>query len=185
MNKAVFLDRDGVINRVVLREGRPHSPASVDELEFLPGVGEAIEALRGAGYRIIVVTNQPDVARGLQRRCVVESINRRIQSMFDIDDLRVCYHDDSDGCSCRKPQPGMLLAAAADWSLDLDRSFMVGDRWRDIEAGKATGCKTVHVESGYAERTPECPDTVVGSLREASALIPSGSVACRPRRVGP
>ena len=176
MNRAVFLDRDGVINRVVLREGRPYSPQSLDEMEILPGVGEAIEELSDAGFRIIVVTNQPDVTRGLQQRDVVESMHAHIRSLFEIDDLKVCYHDDSDGCACRKPKPGMLLEAAARWSLDLGRSFMVGDRWRDIEAGKAAGCKTVLVEGSYSERQAESPDAVVASLREASDLILSDAV---------
>lgn len=171
MNRAVFVDRDGVINRVELRGGRPHPPPSVDELQFLPGVGEAIVALREAGFRIIVVTNQPDVASGAQRREVVEAIHSRLQSAFQIDDLKVCYHVDEDGCSCRKPKPGMLLEAAAQWSLNLVQSYMVGDRWRDVEAGKAAGCRTILIDRRYTDRPAEKPDAVVDSLWEASQLI--------------
>jgi len=169
--RAVFLDRDGVINRVVVREGRPFPPASVRDVEFLAGVAEAIEALRRAEFRIIVVTNQPDVATGLQQRETVEAIHARLRASFPIDDIKVCYHADQDGCSCRKPKPGLLFEAAAQWSLDLTRSFMVGDRWRDIEAGKAAGCKTILVGAGYAERQAERPDAVVASLLEASRVI--------------
>ena len=176
MNRAVFLDRDGVINRAVLRNGRPYPPSSVDELEFLPGVSEAINALHQAGFRIIVVTNQPDVATGVQRREVVEAIHERIRHAFPIDDIKVCYHVDQDGCTCRKPKPGMLLEVATEWSLDLGQSFMVGDRWRDIEAGRAAGCRTILVKSNYAERQAEKPDAVVSSLLEASAFILANSV---------
>lgn len=171
VNRAVFLDRDGVINRVTLRAGKPHPPATLEELDFLPGVAEAIDSLRGAGFRIIVTTNQPDVATGIQQRAVVEAINQRIQEAFLIDDIRVCYHAEEDGCSCRKPKPGMLLDAKARWSLDLDRSFMVGDRWRDVDAGKAAGCRTILVDGGYNERKADNPDAVVKSLLEACALI--------------
>lgn len=174
--RAVFLDRDGVINRVIVRGGLPFPPASVSELEFLAGVAEAIEALRRAEFRLIVVTNQPDVATGLQRREAVEAIHARIRAQFPIDDIKVCYHTDEDGCPCRKPKPGLLFEAATQWSLDLRQSVMVGDRWRDIEAGKAAGCKTILVESGYAERRAEHPDAVVTSLLEASHVILSNAL---------
>jgi D-glycero-D-manno-heptose 1,7-bisphosphate phosphatase len=176
MNRAVFLDRDGVINRVVLRGGRPYPPASPDDLQFLPDVGDAIGVLRRAGFRIVVVTNQPDVARGAQRREVVEAIHSRIQSAFQIDDFKVCYHVDEDGCACRKPKPGMLLEAAAQWSLDMVQSFMVGDRWRDVAAGKAAGCRTILIDRRYAERPAENPDAVVDSLWEASQHILSAQI---------
>lgn len=185
MNRAVFLDRDGVITRVVLRDGRPYPQSSVDKLEFLPRVAEAIDALRKAGFRIIVVTNQPDVAIGLQRREAVEAMHERIRRVFPIDDIKVCYHVDQDGCTCRKPKPGMLLEAAKVWSLNLDQSFMVGDRWRDIEAGQAAGCKTILVRGGYAERQPEKPDAVVNSLFEASVLILSSGIAAKQTRGEP
>ena len=176
MARAVFLDRDGVINRAVVREGRPFAPTSMHEVEFLPGVAEALEALRRADFRIIVVTNQPDVATGLQRRETVEAIHARMRATFPIDDIKVCYHADQDGCPCRKPKPGLLVEAARQGSLDLTRSVMVGDRWRDIEAGKAAGCKTILVGGGYAERPAEGPDAVVASLREASRVIVSNGL---------
>ena len=176
MNRAVFLDRDGVINRVILRDSCPYPPPSVDELEFIPGVAEGIKVLREAGFRIIVVTNQPDVAVGIQRREVVEAIHERIRRIFPIDDIKVCYHVDEDGCTCRKPKPGMLLDAAKEWSLDLELSFMVGDRWRDIGAGTAAKCQTILVGDGYSEPLVKKPDAVVGSLLEASVLILSNGI---------
>lgn len=177
VNRAVFLDRDGVINQVLLRDGRPYSPASLAELKFLPGVHEAIGALHQAGFRLIVVTNQPDVAKGRQPRDVVEAMNDRILRVLPIDDIKVCYHDDRDGCQCRKPKPGMLLEAARQWSVELGKSFVIGDRWRDVEAGKAVGCKTILIESGYAEKKAEKPDAVVHSLLEASYLILSNEIS--------
>jgi D-glycero-D-manno-heptose 1,7-bisphosphate phosphatase len=179
INRAVFLDRDGVINRVVLRQGKPYPPASLDDLELLPGVDSAVTALRDAGFRIIVVTNQPDVATGLQQRQVVESMHSQIRGSLNVDDIRVCYHIDDDGCLCRKPKPGMLLDAAADWALELDQCFMVGDRWRDVDAGRAAGCRTILIRSDYAENQPESPDAIADSLLEASSLILSGRIGDR------
>jgi len=174
VNRAVFLDRDGVINRVILRDGLPYSPATLEDLEILPGVSESIRELRDAEFRIIIATNQPDVGRGSQRVEVVEAMHERINQECQIDAFKVCYHDDEAGCLCRKPLPGMLLEAATEWSLDLEESFMLGDRWRDIEAGKAAGCKTVLIGGGYLERVPENPNAKVDSLYEASNLILSG-----------
>ena len=173
MRRAVFLDRDGVMNRAVVRGGRPYAPVSLREVELLSGVAEAIEALRRADFRVIVVTNQPDVATGRLRRETVEAIHAQMRARLPINDIKVCYHTDQDGCLCRKPKPGLLFEAATQWSLDLSRCVMVGDRWRDIEAGKAAGCKTILVRRAYSERQAEHPDAVVASLLEASRLIVS------------
>ena len=171
MKRAVFLDRDGVINRAVLRNGKPYPPASLDEFEFLPGVERAILALREAGFLIIVVTNQPDVATGIQRWEVVEAMHDKLRATGLLDDIRACYHTDADDCDCRKPKPGMLIEAAREWHIDLAHSFMVGDRWRDVAAGKAAGCFTFFIDYEYKERHAENPDAVVTSLEEASRLI--------------
>ena len=167
MRQAVFLDRDGVLTRAIVREGKPYPPASLAELEILPGAAEACIKLHQAGFLLIVVTNQPDVARGAQRREFVEAINQALADQLPLDDIRVCYHDDVDRCTCRKPEPGLLLQSAHDWNIDLSASFMVGDRWKDIEAGRRAGCKTIFVNYGYAERQPDRPDYRVGSLLEA------------------
>lgn len=169
--RAVFLDRDGVINRAVVRDGRPYPPACVEELEVLPGVAAALQRLKTAGYLLIVVTNQPDVARGTQSRAVVEAIHARLASLLPIDEFRACYHDDKDACACRKPKPGLILDAARDRGVDLSASAMVGDRWRDVEAGRSAGCTTVFLDHGYAERRAEDPDAVVASLEEAAEWI--------------
>jgi D-glycero-D-manno-heptose 1,7-bisphosphate phosphatase len=177
MGRAVFLDRDGVINAAVVRKGKPYPPASLDELELLPGVPEALERLRAAGFRLIVVTNQPDVARGTTARTTVEAIHRGLQQgegerpPLCIDRFQVCYHDDPDGCACRKPAPGMLLAAAREEGIDLAASFMVGDRWRDIEAGRRAGCTTLFIDYGYDEAERSAPDARFRSLAEAADWI--------------
>jgi D-glycero-D-manno-heptose 1,7-bisphosphate phosphatase len=122
-----------------------HPPASVAELEILPGAAEAVALLRARGYLPVIVTNQPDVARGTQTRDVVEELDRRVGAAVGIADIAVCFHDDADHCRCRKPEPGLLLDAARDLDLDLGRSFIVGDSWRDVEAGRRAGCRTVFV----------------------------------------
>lgn len=165
--KAVFLDRDGVINRAIVRNGKPYSPMTLAELEILPNVETALNRLRSAGFEIVVVTNQPDVARGKQSREVVEAMHADLSARLGIDDFRVCYHDDADGCSCRKPEPGMILEAAETAGISLSSSFLVGDRWRDILAGRRAGCSTILIDYGYDEAMSINPDVSVSSLSEA------------------
>lgn len=169
--RAVFLDRDGVINRAVVREGRPYPPESVDALELLPGVAEALKRLHDAGYRLVVVTNQPDIARGTQDRAVLDQMHAKIAAALPVDEFCVCAHDDRDRCDCRKPKPGLLRQAAEAADIDLGASFMVGDRWRDIEAGRAAGCRTIFIDYHYTERRPHAPDVTVRSLVEAADWI--------------
>ena len=170
---AVFLDRDGVLNRAVIRSGRPFPPRTTDELEIPEDAAASLDALRRAGYALVAVTNQPDVARGTQQRENVESINREIQRRLALDDVRVCYHDNADDCACRKPKPGMILDSARYLALDPTRSVMIGDRWSDIEAGRRAGCATVLIGDGYGEANPwrARPDARAGSLTAAVAWI--------------
>jgi len=183
LRPAVFLDRDGVLNRAVVCDGKPLPPSSVEELELLPGAASSLHDLKAHGFALFVITNQPDVARGKQTREAVEAIHQALASALPVDDIFVCYHDDADNCSCRKPNPGLLLEAQRKHNVDLSRSFVVGDRWRDIDAGHAAGCKTVLIDYGYRERKPaQPPEATVCSLREAadwilcSSLNDSGSV---------
>ena len=180
MNQAVFLDRDGVINEAVVRDGRPLAPSGVGELTLRPGVGEALGALRRAGFLIVVVTNQPDVGKGLVAREAVEAIHEELRRRLPLDAIKTCYHVDEDRCACRKPKPGLLREAARERGIDLVRSVMVGDRWRDIEAGRAAGCKTILMRASYDERPAERPDAVVDSMEEASMVILSGRLAAIP-----
>lgn len=171
---AIFLDRDGVINRSIMRLGRPHPPAHLDELEILPGVGEALVRLKSAGFALIVVTNQPDIARGTQTKAVVDAINDRLAALLPLDEIRVCWHDDADQCSCRKPKPGLLTRSPI---YALSASVMVGDRWRDIEAGQRAGCRaSVLVDYGDDEGHHISPDVRVSSLSQAADWILSTMV---------
>jgi D-glycero-D-manno-heptose 1,7-bisphosphate phosphatase len=144
---AVFLDRDGVLNRSVFRDGVASPPHTLGEFEFLPGVSRAVELLRGAGFVLVVVTNQPDIARGTQATSAVDALNDVVVRELGVDAVLVCPHDDADGCACRKPKPGLLFEAMERFEIVPERSFMVGDRWRDVAAGLAAGCRTVQVGS--------------------------------------
>jgi len=169
--RAVFLDRDGVLNRAVVRDGRPYPPAIVAEVEILPGVVEALQRLKMAGFVLIVVSNQPDVARGTTPQETVEAINAFLANRLPVDRFIMCYHDSADNCDCRKPRPGMLFAGAKEFDVDLSSSYMVGDLWRDVEAGIAAGCKTIFVDYGYDEKRPQSYDYQVFSLQEAAITI--------------
>lgn len=158
---AVFLDRDGVLNQSLIRDGKPYPPADVSQLVVFSELATPLMALRTQGWLAIVVTNQPDVARGTQTLEAVTAINEAVSEQLPLDEIRVCYHSGND-CNCRKPKPGMLLEAAAAWNIDLSKSWMIGDRWRDIEAGKAAGCRTIFVDYHYVEPRGE-PDRVVAS----------------------
>ena len=158
MKKAVFLDRDGVINEAIVNNNKPYPPNDIASLKLIPKVTEAINNLHQAGYFLAVVTNQPDVARGRAKRESVEV-------------FKTCYHDDNDFCSCRKPLPGSFLEVANEYKIDLKNSYMVGDRWRDIEAGIAAGCKTFFIDYQYDEKRPTYFDYKVSSLFEASTII--------------
>jgi D-glycero-D-manno-heptose 1,7-bisphosphate phosphatase len=169
--RAVFLDRDGVISRAIVRAGRPYPPASLAELEVLPGVTEALRTLQARGYRLVVVTNQPDVARGTTPKALVDAIHDRLTSELPLDAVFACLHDDCDGCDCRKPLPGLITRAAQELQIDRTASFLVGDRWRDIEAGQRAGCRTVFVDHHYDEPQPRSYDFRVTSLPEAAEII--------------
>jgi D-glycero-D-manno-heptose 1,7-bisphosphate phosphatase len=169
--RAVFLDRDGVLIRAPVVDGRPRSIRRVQELELEDGAREACATLRDAGFLLVAVTNQPEIARGTLAREAVDAMHARLAQLLPLDDIRLCPHDDADGCACRKPKPGMLLDAAREHGIDPRRSFLVGDRWRDIGAGRAAGCTCVLLDRKYSESMPERPDTTVRELGEAVAWI--------------
>ena len=176
---AVFLDRDGVVNEVVVRNGKPHPPDDAASLRIPPGTGEALARLKERGYLLLVVTNQPDVARGRQERDVIEEMNRRLRAELPLDEVLTCYHDDADECECRKPKPGLIKRAARQHGIDLGRSYLIGDRWRDIDAGANAGCKTILIDRGYAERAPaSAPDVRVDSLSRAVDWILKSKTEC-------
>lgn len=171
MKKAVFLDRDGVINEALVESGLPTSPKQVEELKILPGAKRAIEMLQVAKFEIVVVTNQPDVARGKVKAETVTEINNFLAQFLSINNFFTCFHDDRDACTCRKPESGMLLEAANKLALDLSSSYLVGDRWKDIVAGQSVGCKCFFIDYGYSEPKPTLPYVRVESLLEAAKSI--------------
>ena len=170
--RAFFLDRDGVLNGITVdAAGVPHPPASADVCEILPGVSEACEILRAAGYLLICVTNQPDVARGAASVSQIERINDFLKQSLRLDALYVCWHDNADRCDCRKPLPGLLNQAASEYKIRLSASFMIGDRWSDVAAGTAAGCGTFLIPASYSKAEKCSPDWVVPSLLEAAKIV--------------
>jgi D-glycero-D-manno-heptose 1,7-bisphosphate phosphatase len=172
---AVFLDRDGIINRAMIRDGKPYPPAGLSDFEILPGSLTSLSRLTEFGYILIGITNQPDVARGTQSREMVESFNALIQSTLPVREIFVCYHDNADHCDCRKPKPGLILQAVDKYELDLSTSWMVGDRWKDIAAGQALGLKTIFVDYHYAEAYEGTPaDFTVDDTKYVADIILKG-----------
>jgi len=176
VRRAVFLDRDGVINRALERDNKPYPPRNLDEFEILPEVPAACAKLKQAGFLLIVATNQPDVGRGTLKKEVVESIHAGMCQQLPIDRVEICYHpgQGASDCDCRKPKPGMLLHAAREFGIDLAQSWMVGDRWRDIDCGHAAGCRTIFIDHGYAEELKQPPDFQVKDLLAAAEIILAG-----------
>jgi D-glycero-D-manno-heptose 1,7-bisphosphate phosphatase len=171
LRQAVFLDRDGVLNETIRVDGVSVPPRTVDEFRLIDGVIDAVNQFRAAGFLLFVVTNQPDVARGIQTAAIIERLHEKLRSLLTIDEIFACFHDDGDACDCRKPKPGMLTEAIQRYGVDVSRSFMVGDRWRDITAGRLAGCTTVLVGPDWEAPMPDAPDLRARDLREAAELI--------------
>lgn len=173
LRRAVFLDRDGVINRSVVREGKPYAPRRLADFRLLPGAVRAIQELKQAGLLVIVVTNQPDIGNGLVKASLVDAMHFKLRQVSLIDDIMICPHRQDAGCSCRKPKPGLLVQAAKKWRIDLGSSFMVGDRWGDIVAGQRAGCYNIFINRHYKEPQQTKPDGHAASLPAATRLIVS------------
>ena len=175
--RAVFLDRDGVVNRALERDEKPYPPTSLAEFEILPEVPAACARLKTAGYLLVVATNQPDVGRGTLSKGIVDTIHAYMTAHLPIDRVEVCFHAGQglSDCDCRKPKPGMLRRAARELGIDLTQSWMVGDRWRDVDCGHAAGCKTIFIDRGYAENLKRKPDFSARNLAGAVDIILSQS----------
>jgi D-glycero-D-manno-heptose 1,7-bisphosphate phosphatase len=171
VSKAVILDRDGVINAVTVIDGIPQPPRSLSDLQLLPGVSKAIKKLKKAGFLVFCLSNQPEVSRGSIKQEDVAQISEYLTSELGIMEVFVCHHDDKDACICRKPKPGGINYFVEKYSLDRSQSFMVGDRWKDIDAGISAGCRTIFIESDYAEDKPWNQDFSVKSLDEAVRIV--------------
>jgi D-glycero-D-manno-heptose 1,7-bisphosphate phosphatase len=171
MRPAIFLDRDGVLNHSKVRNGKPYAPTKFIDFKILPGALEALNKLKKSGFALAVVTNQPDVGSGSVEKETVAQMNADLILKLPIDVVKVCYHSQTEGCTCRKPEPGLILEATAEMQLDLSRSYMVGDRWSDISAGKRAGCTTVFIDYNYSEKLVDQPDYKAASLTAAVDLI--------------
>ncbi|MHB8147083.1 MAG: HAD-IIIA family hydrolase [Vulcanimicrobiaceae bacterium] len=170
--RAIFFDRDGVLNKAEVRDGLPFPPARIADFQIVDEAEMVLGALKNQGFLLFAVSNQPDVARGKQSSEVVEQMNAILNLRLPLDEILVCYHDDSDACTCRKPLPGMLLNAAMRHNIDLEHSYMVGDRWKDVLAGERAGCRTILIDCGYAEKGPIVhPSASVTSLTEGMEWI--------------
>jgi D-glycero-D-manno-heptose 1,7-bisphosphate phosphatase len=171
LNKAVFFDRDGVINKSIVIGGRPFPPESLAKMELVEGIKSFLIATRNAGFLNIVITNQPDVARGKTSKLVVEEINNFLIHNLAIDSIKTCYHDNLDFCGCRKPAIGSFIKSKLEYDIDLSQSYMIGDRSSDIEAGKKAGCKTIYVDYNYSEKILIAPDYRVDSIAEGLKIF--------------
>jgi D-glycero-D-manno-heptose 1,7-bisphosphate phosphatase len=169
--RAVFLDRDGVLTEAAVLDGKPQSPRLASEMVILDEAYGACQELERAGLMRICVTNQPEIARGGMDQAELDAMNATLRSELSLDAIIVCPHDDADGCDCRKPKPGMWLAAAERFGIDLGASFTVGDRWRDIDAGRSAGTRNVFIDRGYDEALSGEPDVTVGGIEEATRWI--------------
>jgi D-glycero-D-manno-heptose 1,7-bisphosphate phosphatase len=174
MKRAIFFDRDGIINKAIIKDNKPYSPKDFTELDLVVGIRQLINCLKSE-YLIFVITNQPEIARGNQTMEEVESINSHLASQLSIDGFLICPHDDEDMCECRKPKPGLILWAAEKYNIDLNKSWVIGDRWRDILAGNNAGCRTIFVNYGYDETQPldrnVKPNFTVKSINEIGTII--------------
>ena len=171
MNRAIFLDRDGVINNIVIVNGLPTSPSNFEEFKILPRVKKSILNLKKLNFYCILVTNQPDVSRGKIEKETVIEMNEYIKKELKLSDVFVCFHDDKDNCECRKPKPGLILNASKKWNIDLKKSYMIGDRWKDIDAGKSSGCKTILIDNKYKEGIKSKPNYISKDLYDAVKII--------------
>ena len=171
MRQAAFLDRDGVLNKPILRDGSVGSPRSLEEFELFEDAVECVTKLHAAGLLVIVVSNQPDVARGSLDPQVLERMHDWLKRATAVDAIYACPHDDVDNCFCRKPKPGLLLRSASEWGIALSASYMVGDSWKDIDAGNSAGCQTFLVGPLRGQTEQMRASYCVSDLRSAVEMI--------------
>jgi len=170
-NKAFFFDRDGILNKVILKKNKPYAPLFPHQLNKNYEILKLIKILKKKKFKLIVITNQPDIKSGKLSKHSLKIINSEIKFFFSIDEIIVCHHDKFDKCDCRKPKIGMIKRAEKKWKLDLKKSFLIGDRWRDIKAGNSAGCKTIYIDYMYDERKPKKADYKFTTIEEMVAKI--------------
>ena len=169
LKKAVFLDRDGVLNKPNIINGKPYAPKKVKDFIIYSEAYEVLNNLKNNLYKIIVVTNQKDVGKGITSMKVLNTMHNKLKYFLPIDDIKVCICVDE--CDCYKPNPGMILEAQKEWKIDIEKSYIIGDSWRDIGAGIKAGCKTILIDRKYNMPMPYKPDYIVNSLKEAESKI--------------
>ncbi|HLP77322.1 MAG TPA: HAD-IIIA family hydrolase [Candidatus Paceibacterota bacterium] len=149
MKLAVFIERDGVLNQVRLSGQQQVSPATLAEFKINEAAAPWLARLRAADFLVLVTTNQPGIARGYLPRRELDYMHDQLRRKLPIDDLFLCPHDEADRCPCRKPKPGLLKEAKYKWQLNLDRSFVISDKWQDAEAARAAGCTSLLIKSPW------------------------------------
>ena len=167
MYKGLFLDRDGVVNHSVIRYNKPYAPLNIKQVKIIPAIKNVIKFAKKNGFKVFIITNQPDVSRGLTKKEKVEEINKFInKELCDVDYIFTCYHDNQDQCECRKPKPGAFIALSQKYNIDLTKSIMVGDRAKDIEAAKNANCSSVFIDYGYNEIKPTDQTYTINAVDE-------------------
>lgn len=149
MKQAVFIERDGVLNQVRVERQHQVSPLTLEDFHLNQEAAPLLKRLKAAGLVLIATTNQPGLSRGYQSRRDLDRMHLLMQKTFCLDEILVCPHDETDRCPCRKPKPGLLVEAAFKWHLDLDRSFVVSDKWHDAEAARTAGCTSLLLQSPW------------------------------------
>ena len=171
MQAAVFLDRDGVLNRSLVRDGKSYAPRRMEDFKLLPYAVTSVEKLLKVGFLVIVVTNQPDINNGLVSIESVNAMHSILKEKTHVTDIFLCPHSQNEGCHCRKPKPGMLMAAAKKYNIDLQKSFMVGDRSSDVDAGLEAGCRAIFLNRHYKEPSPLKQEKTFSSLNSVTNYI--------------
>jgi D-glycero-D-manno-heptose 1,7-bisphosphate phosphatase len=164
-NKAIFFDRDGVLNKAIMKNNKPFSPKTLKQLEINPDANMIIKYAKKKKFLTFMITNQPDVARGENSKKNVDKINLFIKKKLNIDDIFCCYCSDNQ-CKRRKPNPGMLIEAKKKWNISFKKSFLIGDRKKDIDAAKKVKIKSIFIDYNYDEKKPTKPNFVIYTLKQ-------------------
>jgi D-glycero-D-manno-heptose 1,7-bisphosphate phosphatase len=170
-NKAIFFDRDGVLNKTLLKNGKPYAPRNIKDFKIISDAYSILSYLKSLNYLMFVVTNQPDVGNGYMDKIIVEEMHEMILDQLPIQEIFTCYHSQKDNCSCRKPKTGMLEKAHKKFNLNIKDCFIVGDRFSDIEAGQKFKFQTVMIGTGYGEKPLAKPDFNIDKLEDLRSII--------------
>jgi D-glycero-D-manno-heptose 1,7-bisphosphate phosphatase len=149
MQLGVFIERDGVLNNVRVERRHQVSPATLGDFRICKNAQPLLQRLKAAGFVLIATTNQPGLSRGCQSRRELDRMHELLRRELPLDDVLVCPHDETDLCPCRKPNPGLLVEAGFAWHLDLERSFVISDKWQDAAAARAVGCTSLLIRSSW------------------------------------